>query len=185
MLAILGIPAVAHAQLVPEVSVQIAPPAPRVEVMGVAPSPRHSWVPGYWAWRGGAHVWVTGHWMVPPHNGMVWEPAHWDRRGGGWGFREGHWRWGGVVTPTTVYEPQPAVYENVAVAPPEPIVEVRPATPFGGAVWIPGYWGWNGAHHVWIGGRYSAPRAGFVWEANRWERGPGGWRHVQGHWRHL
>jgi hypothetical protein len=38
--------------------VLVAPPAPRVEVIGVAPSPGYVWVAGYWSWVGGRHEWV-------------------------------------------------------------------------------------------------------------------------------
>jgi hypothetical protein len=36
-------------------------PAPRVEVIPVAPGPGYNWVRGHWAWRGAAWVWVPGH----------------------------------------------------------------------------------------------------------------------------
>src|SRR5258708_6937286 len=82
----------------------------------------------------------------------------------------GHWRVAAPPAPTVVYEPPPAPVQpvEVEVAPPAPIVEVRPAEPFTGAVWIPGYWQWNGAHHIWVGGRWSAPRAGWTWEPAHW-----------------
>jgi hypothetical protein len=37
-----------------------AMPAPRVEVIPVAPGPGYNWVPGHWVWRAG-WVWVPGH----------------------------------------------------------------------------------------------------------------------------
>src|ERR1700689_5601547 len=42
--------------------VTVAPPAPQVEVVGVAPTPGYVWFGGYWNWVGGPHVWVGGHW---------------------------------------------------------------------------------------------------------------------------
>jgi hypothetical protein len=178
---------VARAQIyVPEVQVRVAPPPPRTEVRIAAPSPRHTWVAGYWAWRGGQHVWLQGHWALPPHEGMVYEPARWTQRGPNWVFVEGHWRWAQAASPSAYDEPAPPpAAVEVASQPPADIVEVRPATPFGGAVWLPGYWNWNGYHHVWVGGHWSAPRAGWVWEPHRWERGPGGWHMNHGHWRHI
>jgi hypothetical protein len=179
----------AHAQIyVPEIRVGIAPPPPRQEVMIARPSPRHNWIPGYWAWRGGQHVWLAGHWAIPPQPGMVWEPAHWQQAANGWVFREGHWRWNAAPSATAYYEPEavaPAPAVDVVTEPPAPIIETRPVAPFGGAVWIPGYWHWNGFHHAWVGGRWSAGRPGFVWEAHRWERGPGGWHMMPGHWRRM
>ena len=178
--------AAAQAQLVPEVEVMAPPPQARVEVQVARPSVAHTWVPGYWSWRRGQHVWVSGHWMLPPQQGMVWEAARWVQRGPRWAFVEGHWRWAAAPQPQVVYEPAPYVEQPpIAVEPPAPIVEVRPGLPFAGAVWAPGYWHWNGGHHVWVGGRWTAPRVGHVWEGDRWVRGPGGWRHERGHWRHL
>ena len=40
--------------------VMVAPPAPRVEVIGVAPEPGYVWVGGYWNWVGGRHEWIAG-----------------------------------------------------------------------------------------------------------------------------
>lgn len=74
------------------VVVRVAPPAPRVEVAGRAPSPHHVWAPGYWGWRAHTgHVWYGGRWIVG-QPGYSWEPAHWTERGGYWHFVEGHWR---------------------------------------------------------------------------------------------
>jgi hypothetical protein len=178
---------IAHAQeyVVPEVEVNSAPPPPRAEVQTASPGGGYTWIAGHWAWRGGAHVWMPGHWAMAPQQGMVWEPAHWRQFGPRWRFVEGHWRWAERPQPTVVYEPAPppAQVVEVQTQPPAPIVEVRPATPFAGAVWIPGYWHWNGMHHVWVGGRYSAPRAGYRWEAHHWQRGPrGNWVMVPGRW---
>jgi len=68
-----------------------APPAPVVEVQGVAPQPGYLWVNGYWNWVGGRHVWVGGHWDAPPRPGYYWVPHTWERHEGGWRLREGHW----------------------------------------------------------------------------------------------
>jgi hypothetical protein len=42
--------------------VMVAPPPPRVEVMGEAPQPGYVWIGGYWNWVGDRHTWVAGHW---------------------------------------------------------------------------------------------------------------------------
>ena len=67
------------------------PPAPIVEVQGVAPQPGYLWINGYWNWVGGRHVWVGGHWAAPPRPGYYWVPHAWERHDGGWRLREGHW----------------------------------------------------------------------------------------------
>jgi hypothetical protein len=170
---------------VPGVHVTVAPPPLRMEVAPHAPSPRHMWLPGYWAWRGGNHVWIGGHWALPPGPGYAWEPAAWINENGAWTFYEGHWRGQEQPDPETVYQgPPPSVQAEVSnVPPPAPIEEVRPAVPFSGAVWIPGFWRWTGATHVWVAGRWSAQPAGYAWENHRWVKARDGrWYMRHGHW---
>jgi hypothetical protein len=188
MLVSLAVPTLAHAQVsvvVPGVRVGIAPPPPRVEVRPVAPSPAHVWIPGHWMWRRGGHVWAAGHYALPPGPGYRWVHARWVNEGGQWTYFEGHWAMNQPMSPGYVYDPGPvpAQEEVVAEEPPPPIVEVRPAMPFAGAVWIGGYWHWNGYRHAWVGGHWSAARPGWSWEPHRWEHTPRGWVHVRGHWR--
>ena len=68
-------------------------------------------------------------------------------------------------------------------APPAPYVEVQPALPFPGAIWIGGYWNWSGGRHVWTPGHYERPHPGYRWAPHRWEPGPrGGWYLRGGGW---
>jgi hypothetical protein len=182
------LPSLARAQAsvqvaVPGVHVAVGPPPPRVEVRSVAPSPHHVWLAGHWAWHRRRHVWVPGFWAVPPAAGYVWVEPRWVPEGSQWVYYEGQWGAPAVVTPGVIYEPPPPQPIEVMVAPPPPIVEVRPALPFGGAVWIPGYWHWGGARYVWVGGRWSAPRPGFAWVEPRWQHAGPHWQFVPGHWR--
>jgi hypothetical protein len=74
-----------------------------------------------------------------------------------------------------------AVY--APVAPPAPYMEVQPAIPFTGAIWIGGYWNWSGGRYSWVPGRYERPRAGYRYEPRRWTQGSrGGWQ-MSGGWR--
>ena len=73
--------------------VMVAPPAPRVEVIGVAPTPGYVWVGGYWNWVGDRHEWVAGHWVAPRY-GYHWVGHSWVRAGDGWRMRPGHWERG-------------------------------------------------------------------------------------------
>jgi hypothetical protein len=73
-----------------ETVVGIAPPAPEVEVVGVAPHPGWVWQPGYWNWEANRHVWVAGNW-VAPRPGYHWEPHAWVHEDKGWRLREGYW----------------------------------------------------------------------------------------------
>jgi hypothetical protein len=71
------------------VDIDVAPPAPRVEVV---PAARAGWVwaPGYWNWQGRRHVWVTGHW-IREHRGYRYVPQTWVQRDGRWHFETGGW----------------------------------------------------------------------------------------------
>ena len=74
-----------------------------------------------------------------------------------------------------------AVY--VQSAPPVKRVEVRPAKPFGNAVWIAGYWRLNGRAYVWKAGRWVKPKKGKTWVAGHWKKTRRGYVWVQGRWR--
>jgi WXXGXW repeat (2 copies) len=82
-----GAPMIAGAHVY--VDVDIAPPAPRVEVV---PEARvgYVWAPGYWSWSGHDHVWVAGRWIHERH-GHHWIAEHWEQHGSHWRFVEGHW----------------------------------------------------------------------------------------------
>ena len=73
-----------------EIEVEIAPPAARVEVIPVAPSPRHFWIHGYYSWGRGVHYWVPGHYDVL-RPGWAWAESRWAPVGRRWHFYPGHW----------------------------------------------------------------------------------------------
>lgn len=75
------------------VVVQVAPPAPRVEVRPAMPFAGAVWIPGYWQWNGVRHVWVAGRWSAP-RAGWHWQPNHWRHTPRGWIWVPGHWRRG-------------------------------------------------------------------------------------------
>lgn len=81
--------ATASAQIVVRIG---PPPAPRHEVIPVAPGPNYVWVAGFHRYDGHAYVWVPGHYVVPPHRHARWVPGHWAHRNGGYVWVEGHWR---------------------------------------------------------------------------------------------
>src|SRR5262249_22688593 len=63
----------------------------------------------------------------------------------------------------------PAPTVRVRVAPPVVREEVRIAQPSPRHVWVPGYWGWRGRSHYWVGGRWAVPpAAGRIWIEPRW-----------------
>ena len=89
-LAVLSLGAVVPAASAQSLTVQIAPPAPRYEVV---PAPRRGmvWTPGHWEWRQKRHVWVPGVWMKA-RPGYVYTQPTWQERNGRWDWRGGEWR---------------------------------------------------------------------------------------------
>jgi len=72
-----------------DISVRVAPPPPRHEVV---PAPRHGyvWAPGHWDWRGGRYVWVQGSY-VRARNGYHYAAPRWYERDGRWYMDRGGW----------------------------------------------------------------------------------------------
>ena len=71
--------------------VNVPPPAPQYEVVGVAPYPGAIWISGYWNWSGNRHHWVPGRYERP-RPGYRWQPHRWDRSPrGGWYLQGGGW----------------------------------------------------------------------------------------------
>lgn len=71
------------------VDINVAPPAPRYEVVPAA-RPGYLWTPGYWDYRRGRHYWVGGTW-VRERRGYVYAQPAWEQRGGAWHFNRGGW----------------------------------------------------------------------------------------------
>jgi hypothetical protein len=177
----------------------VAPPAVRVEVRGAQPSPHHHWVPGYWAWRGRRHVWISGRWMLPPAAGQTWIEPRWNLVNGQWVFTDGYWAQTeapGVVVaapppvpvapapPGTVYQEEEAPGVQVEVAPPPMRVEEQPPPPAANLSWVPGRWRWHRGNWTWVEGRWHpAPRVGAAWAPGHWEARGRHWVWVGGGWR--
>ena len=77
------------------------------------------------------------------------------------------------------FQPPPIV---IGWAPPPMLVEPPPPMPFGGAVWVGGYWGWQGTW-VWAAGRWAPPpQPGYGWVHPYYENRGGVVVIVTGHW---
>lgn len=88
------VPAHHHRYAYPDAGlvVPVAPPPPRVEMIGVAPFVGAVWIPGRWLWQD-HWVWRGGHWRRPPHAGAHWHRGRWERhRAHEWRWHSGHWR---------------------------------------------------------------------------------------------
>lgn len=86
--------------------------------------------------------------------------------------------------PVVYTQPVPAYGDGVVtdVAPPAPYVEVVPAIPYAGAIWISGYWGWRAGRYQWEPGRWEHPRPGYAWRPHAWVRQDGRWHLHGGAW---
>ena len=67
-----------------QVVVTVAPPAPRREVIPVAPGPRYVWEPGYYRWRHHRYYWVPGHYVASSRTDAPLGPGTLGPRGGGY-----------------------------------------------------------------------------------------------------
>ena len=83
--------------------------------------------------------------------------------------------------PVYTQPPDGAVVYNNAPPPPAQ-VEVIPALPFYGAVFINGFWGWNSGRHHWVPGHYVRPVPGHRFVPQRWDNQGGRWALRGGFW---
>ena len=85
----------------------------------------------------------------------------------------------------SVYIEPPMVQPDavlVDVAPPPMLVEAPPPPPMPEAVWVGGYWGWQG-RWVWCAGRWlPPPQPGYHWTQPYYEHRDGAVVYVAGHW---
>lgn len=133
------------------------PPLTPIEWQPVRPSERHVWIGGHFVPDGATLRWQAGRWSVPPEPGLRWEPAQWDDRGGRWVFLRGHFRATRPFDPTRAYAPPsqappPAPVPPAPAAPEEQHANSGPAPD---AIWVPGYWHWDGVGFLWVAGRWS------------------------------
>ncbi|MDS4040927.1 MAG: YXWGXW repeat-containing protein [Candidatus Competibacter sp.] len=73
-------------------TVRTEPPPLRAEIVTVAPSPQHVWMPGYWTWRDDDWVWQPGYWEARPYAMTEWVPGQWVATTDGWLWKKGYWR---------------------------------------------------------------------------------------------
>lgn len=110
-----------------------------------------------------------------------WRPGYWHWIDGTWVWLAGMWRVpeADIVAEQTTTAP---------VAPPPPQTETVTVAPVRTAVWIGGFWQWNGTSWVWIAGSWQLrPETRVTWRAPEWRpRGnvhvliPGGWIRIGG-----
>jgi hypothetical protein len=85
-----------------------------------------------------------------------------------------------VATRTTAYR----VVRQVPPSPPPPAVDVVTPAPVANAVWIPGYWSFDGSSYSWVAGHWEIPPANtHTYVAAHWENQGSGYFFVPAYWR--
>ncbi|MDB6063581.1 MAG: hypothetical protein JWM78_3684 [Verrucomicrobiaceae bacterium] len=69
----------------------------------------------------------------------------------------------------------------IGTPPPAPRVERAPERREG-FIWIPGYWRWEGNHHVWSDGRWEPERRGYEYRPAHWDHEGDRWHFREGSW---
>ena len=132
------------------------PPVDEVEVIPVAPSPHHVWIPGYWHWDfpTNVYLWQDGMWIDKtdfPHVAPLPEPFEAIGRapGAGFFFAPGFWAWDGVDY-----------------------------------AWLPGRWARHREGFFWVHPFYES--IGGHWESRGWgfEKHDAAWDHAHEGWDH-
>lgn len=121
--------------------------------------------------------------IVPPKlsKNAEWRPGYWHWIDGTWIWLAGMWR----VPESDILAEETT---TAPVAPPPPQEEQPPPPPVAAAVWIAGFWQWDGRTWVWVPGSWQLrPQARVQWRAPEWRaRGgvhvliPGGWIRIGG-----
>lgn len=76
------------------VSATVAPPAPYVETIPVAPFAGAIWIGGFWDWSGGRHVWHPGRYEHPRPGYSYRQPSWTHGPDGRWMLHRGGWQRG-------------------------------------------------------------------------------------------
>jgi hypothetical protein len=110
----------------------------------------------------------------------TWRPGYWHWLDGKWVWLAGQWR----VPEEDIVAEQTTTAPD---APPPAKSEAPPPAPVASAVWVGGFWQWNGTSWVWIAGSYQLRPPQMSWRAPEWRaRGsvhvliPGGWIRIGG-----
>ena len=70
----------------------------------------------------------------------------------------------------------------ITTRPAEPYY-AKPASPFDGAVWVPGEWVWTSGRYAYINGHWEKPRPRHIYVPGKWQQGPRGYVWIKGYWK--
>ena len=86
-------------------------------------------------------------------------------------------------TKKVVVKSPSGVIVYVKKRPPKVRTENPPPRPYESAIWVSGFWKWNGKKYVWVDGYWETKPQGKEWIPGRWENTRNGWLWKPGHWR--
>ncbi len=76
------------------------------------------------------------------------------------------------------------VVQQVPAVPPPPVADVVTPAPVANAVWIPGYWSFDGGRYSWVAGHWEIPPMNtHTYVAAHWENQGSGYFFVPAYWR--
>jgi hypothetical protein len=130
------------------------------------------WIPGYWDWddQQGNFIWVSGIWRNPPPDHQ-WIGGYWTQSADGYQRTPGFWT--GADTEEVQYFPQPPAAQEQGASTEAPSAD---------AIWVPGYWNWQGNGYNWASGFWTAAKPGWVWSPTSYSWTPRGFVLVNGFW---
>jgi hypothetical protein len=145
------------------------PPPPREEAQPARPSADHLWVSGGWQWNGGDYAWISGMWRyVAP--AIVATAAGTPAQANTTASATTASATTANTNATTTARPAVVTAAATFTAPSAAVVmptgapqapamraEVIGPAPQAGAMWIAGYWQWDGRAWAWTAGHWELP----------------------------
>ncbi|CAN5427751.1 hypothetical protein BH11MYX1_BH11MYX1_41530 [soil metagenome] len=161
------------------------PPPPNAATAGPSeapPSPREE----KQAARAG-FVWITGKW---DWNGKWdWTAGHWERERAGKQWRQGHWDRSGASWVWTEGawtegsdDHRPQANDHHPHQAPPPSREENHEAVKAGFVWQAGRWDWKNDQWAWLDGHWERERAHKKWRRAQWENRDNTWVLADGDW---
>jgi hypothetical protein len=68
------------------------PPYPNNVAIGMAPSPRHMWVPGRYVYKSNSYQRSPGYYQIPPRGRTQYVEGSWNQSRKGYRYQGGGWR---------------------------------------------------------------------------------------------
>jgi len=124
--------------------------------------------------------WTAGHWERE-RAGKQWHQGHWDRNGASWSWTEGAWMDGGAAMAPPGDHDRDANDHRPHEGPP-PSRDEKHEAARAGFVWQAGRWDWKNDQWAWVDGHWERERAHKKWRQAQWQNQNNTWVRVDGDW---